>query len=165
MPAPAAAVTAAFLQSRGGVRQALYLAGYEMREITEDRWGDEVWGVASASATTDSETTHVSNGDESDAQKAYRTKLFFLFGTNDHWVDNETRDELIAARAAIEDKVGDEDKAVFEVDETGVPHGFCIGESSFLFRYCSMADGFIAHNEAVAKKVVGYVAEIVKKYW
>lgn len=116
MPPESAGVTTAFLQSKGGVRQALYLAQHEMQTITTDKWDDEIWGVTEAASS--------------------RTKLFFLFGTDDHWVADETRDELIAARAARgevdeegeESEEGEEGKPVMEIDESGIPHGFCISE-------------------------------------
>lgn len=116
MPPESASVTTAFLQTKGGVRQALYLAQHEMQTITTDKWDDEIWGVV-----TDN------------AKVSERTKLFFLFGTDDHWVADETRDELIAARAARAaggegGEVGEEGKPFMEIDESGIPHGFCISE-------------------------------------
>ncbi|KAI4723686.1 hypothetical protein E4T48_00268 [Aureobasidium sp. EXF-10727] len=125
-PTPAAEPTTAFIKSQGGVRQALYLAGHEMKTITTDTWDDELWGISTAQ---DSHNT--------------KPKLYFYFGTDDHWVANETRDELIAARAAT-GKVGEEDKPVMEIDTHGTPHGFCI-----------------KHNELVAKKVEQYIKDLI----
>ncbi|KAI5248298.1 hypothetical protein E4T43_01652 [Aureobasidium subglaciale] len=107
-PAPAAEPTTAFIKSPDGVRQALYLASHEMLTITTDTWDDELWGI-------------------SEAQNSSRdkTKLYFYFGTDDHWVADETRDELIAARAASSE-AGDQDKPTMEIDTHGIPHGFCI---------------------------------------
>ncbi|KAI4851755.1 hypothetical protein E4T44_01941 [Aureobasidium sp. EXF-8845] len=127
-PAPAAEPTTAFLKSQGGVRQALYLAGHEMKTITADTWDDELWGLSKAQTSSDN-----------------KTKLYFYFGTNDHWVADETRDELIAARAAT-GQAGDEDKSTMEIDTHGTPHGFCI-----------------KHNDVVAKKVEKYIAELMQK--
>ncbi|KAF1346592.1 hypothetical protein BDV97DRAFT_222489 [Delphinella strobiligena] len=129
MPPDSASVTTAFLQSKSGVRQALHLAQDEMRTITTDKWDDEIWGVVT------------------DAESSEGTKLFFLFGTDDHWVADETRDELIAARAA-KGHVGEEGRPCMEIDESGIPHGFCI-----------------RHNEAVARRVLDYVDEAVRAYW
>ncbi|THV98416.1 hypothetical protein D6D26_06367 [Aureobasidium pullulans] len=126
-PSPAAETTTAFLKSPGGVRQALSLAGHEMRTITADAWDDELWGVSQAQDSSDN-----------------KTKLFFYFGTNDHWVADETRDELIAARAAI-GTPGDEKKPTMEIDTYGTPHGFCI-----------------KHNDLVAKKVEQYIDELMR---
>ncbi|KAJ9627334.1 hypothetical protein H2203_003796 [Taxawa tesnikishii (nom. ined.)] len=125
MPPHAARTTAAFLRSRHGVRQALdsssavprsrkhlssHLAKFEMQTITSDTWDDELWGV-----TTDQN------------QSVEKTSLYFLFGRNDRWVADETRDDLIATRAGASGENGDW-KPKMEVDEMGLPHGFCIGE-------------------------------------
>lgn len=122
-PDDAARTTAAFIQSRGGVRQALYLARDEMQTIKADRWDDELWGVSKADAST----------------TADKTKLFFYFGTNDHWVANETRDELMAARAPVGSQTG-KDGPVMEIDDTGLPHGFCISEFSRCIQRRYVAD-------------------------
>ncbi|KAH0343475.1 hypothetical protein KCU81_g5197, partial [Aureobasidium melanogenum] len=126
-PAPAAETTTAFIKSRGGVRQALFLAGHEMKTITTDAWDDELWGISKAQDANSN-----------------KTKLYFYFGTDDHWVANETRDELIAARAAT-GKVGEEDKPTMQIDTHGTPHGFCI-----------------KHNDLVAKKVEQYIEELMQ---
>jgi dienelactone hydrolase len=83
-----------------------------MKAITTDAWDDELWGISKAQSSNNN-----------------KTRLYFYFGTDDHWVANETRDELIAARAAT-GKVGEEDKPTMEVDTYGTPHGFCISKSS-----------------------------------
>ncbi|KAF4547956.1 Lipid-droplet associated hydrolase-like protein [Elsinoe fawcettii] len=88
-PPNAALTTYSFLESRNGVRQALYLARHEMVEISTDKWSDEIWGAV--------------------ASPGIKTKLFFYFAENDHWVANETRDQIIAARA-YSGKTGEEDK-------------------------------------------------------
>lgn len=77
-----------------------------MSTITEDKWDDEIWGVAAEE-----------EGEE-------KTKLVFLFGTGDHWVKDETRDALIKARAGRDGVAG----PVMEVDGSGIPHGFCISK-------------------------------------
>ncbi|KAI5193629.1 hypothetical protein E4T39_08867 [Aureobasidium subglaciale] len=126
-PAPAAEPTTAFIKSPNGVRQALYLAGHEMQTITTDAWDDELWGITEAQ----------NSGSEN-------TKLYFYFGTNDHWVADETRDELIAARAASgEAEV--QNKPTMEIDTHDIPHGFCI-----------------KHNDLVAKKVEKYIEELMQ---
>lgn len=115
MPPPAAATTTAFLQTPGGVRQALFLAKHEMATIMEDSWDDELWGVAAGAASKQGEKE--------------KTKLVFLFGTGDHWVKDETRDALIAARAS-KGVAGEEARPIMEVDGMGIPHGFCISKDS-----------------------------------
>lgn len=125
MPARAAAITAAFLSSDTGVKAALAMARDEMRLITADRWDNEVWGTEYESEI----------GEQ-------RPKLFFYFGEDDHWVADHTRDNLIAARGRIRE--GEEWKPVMEIDDLGIPHGFCI-----------------RHSDKVAEKVVAYVMEVV----
>ncbi|KAJ9663005.1 hypothetical protein H2201_005883 [Coniosporium apollinis] len=126
-PADAAAVTAAFIKSRWGVKQALHMAREEMQVITADTWDDEIWGAAALSPSG-----------------LPRSKLFFLFAKQDHWVADETRDDLIRLRARRGD--GEEEwKPKMEVDESGLVHGFCI-----------------RHSVPVAEKVKGYIDEIVE---
>jgi len=111
MPAEAAHTTAAFIKSTMGVTQALYLAKDELSSITTDRWDDDLWGVTKESK---------------DVGK--RTKLFFLFGQNDYWVADETRDQLIAARASS-GEAEDAGKPVMNIDDGGVGHSFCLSKS------------------------------------
>lgn len=109
-PSDAARVTAEFLKSPHGVQQALHMARDELASINHDAWDAEVWGAADPSAVG-----------------APRPKLFFLFGQQDHWVADETRDELIKARGRGR-KDTEKWRPLMEVDESGIPHGFCIGE-------------------------------------
>ena len=125
-PPDAARTTAGFLKSRHGVRQALHMAHDEMVSITHDAWDAEIWGAADPSPLG-----------------IPRPKLFFLFGKDDHWVADETRDELIKLRGRNEDEQW---KPLMEVDETGLPHGFCIDPQ---------------HSIAVAEKVADYIEEII----
>lgn len=84
------------------------MARHELLEITDDKWSDDVWSTTtSGSSKTDNPT------------------LYFYFGENDHWVDNATRDAIIAARARTSEP-GSEGKAVMEIDTKGIPHDFCI---------------------------------------
>ncbi|KAK4979581.1 hypothetical protein LTR66_010437 [Elasticomyces elasticus] len=128
-PSHAAAATAAFIQSKHGVRQALHMAKHEMQTITEDRWDAEMWDTALATST-----------------RAEKTKLFFYFGESDHWVAEETRDTLIAARAATDagKHIG---RPVMEIDTKNIPHGFCID-----------------HSEQIAEKVAEYIREVAKAH-
>lgn len=109
MPDEAAQTTFAFLRSPIGVRQALHLLRFELAQMTTDEWDDEIWGV------------------EGQAGGRERTKLFFYFAKDDHWVANETRDQLIAARA-WSGKIGEEDRPEMEIASTGLPHAFCLSE-------------------------------------
>ncbi|KAL3419461.1 esterase/lipase domain-containing protein [Phlyctema vagabunda] len=110
MPNDSAEVTTAFLTSRMGIHQALHLAKYEIEQITEDKWDEDIWGVEH----TD------------DAAKSQIPKLIFYFGENDHWVANHTRDELIAARGQ---DFSQGSKPLMLIDQDGVDHGFCIRHS------------------------------------
>ena len=113
-PADAAHVTASFVKSPHGVRQALHMARDEMSEITVDEWDDDIWGALKPS-------THPHP----------RPVLRFLFAKKDHWVADETRDELIKARGRLGGDEGDGIwRPVMEVDEEkGWVHGFCIKQS------------------------------------
>jgi len=123
MPDDSAAVTAAWLMTKGGVYQSLHLAKDEMKEMTEDKWDDEIWGAA-ASATTEDE----------EKSKSSRTKLFFYYSAKDHWIADHTRDGLIAIRGrrtrdmAVEKAggIGHDQRPIMDIDDGDVPHGFCI---------------------------------------
>ncbi|KAF2680598.1 hypothetical protein K458DRAFT_311304 [Lentithecium fluviatile CBS 122367] len=137
-PRPAARITAAFIKSPHGVHQALHMARDEMLQITEDAWSDEVWGAA-----------HPSGHEHA------RPVLRFLFAERDHWVADETRDELVRGRGRVVDGLLDgreeegeveEWKPLMEIDEDeGWPHGFCI-----------------RHSVPVAERVFGYVQHIIE---
>ncbi|KAJ5534159.1 hypothetical protein N7527_000413 [Penicillium freii] len=119
-PVHALDATCAFLKSRTGVRQALHMAADEMRTITSDKWSDDVWGVASAREPI--------------------AKLFFYFGRNDHWVADQTRDEIVAVRG----RKGGQDGPTMVVCEKGLPHAFCL-----------------KHSDVMARKVAGMIGQIV----
>ena len=85
------------------------MARDEMREITEDRWDEDLWGPATSSPGST------------------RPKLVFYFGKDDHWVADHSRDELIAARGRSE---GEQPwGARMMIDDLGIPHSFCIRKS------------------------------------
>jgi pimeloyl-ACP methyl ester carboxylesterase len=134
MPDDASEVTTKFLRSRKGIEQALYMAADEMRTITEDKWDSDIWGV-------EHDEKEKSNGI---VVHKKIPKLIFYFGQNDHWVADHTRDALIKARGAMDgEDNGSKPKMV--LDESGIPHGFCI-----------------KHSEPVAGKVAGWVEDIIK---
>ena len=109
-----------------------HMAKQEMQTITEDRWDARVWGSHSELPSA--------------ADVPPRAKLYFLFGENDHWVADESRDELIRRygkklnsksenKNEGEDEDEDEDRggddnarwrSVMEIDQTGISHGFCL---------------------------------------
>ena len=85
------------------------MARDEVREITEDRWDDDVWGVA-----------------ESLPVKS-RARIVLYFGEKDHWVADHVRNDLMAKRASRSNEL--EMKTVsMSIDEMKVPHSFCICE-------------------------------------
>ncbi|OBT95539.1 hypothetical protein VE01_05168 [Pseudogymnoascus verrucosus] len=115
----AAKVTSEFLRSKEGVRRALQLAGEEMVGIAEDVWGEEVWGT------------------DVEEEEGKPARLMLYFGRNDHFVDEEKRDALMAKR-------GGKGGVRFEIDEAGIPHAFCLN-----------------HSKEIAEKVAPWVGEMV----
>ena len=113
--------------SETGVMQSLFLASDELRIIREDRWGNEVWGA-------------VEDGDAEGGKDQNRSgpRLYFLFARKDHWVADETREEVLTRR-------GHGGRHTFLVDEEGLQHAWCLKQ-----------------NKAVADRVGGWVGEIIK---
>lgn len=89
----------------------------EMRDITADRWDEDIWGAAEA----------VDKRHDATATPLAAPKLFFYFGQKDHWVADRTRDDLIAARAS-QGGLESRRRPRMEIDTDNVPHGFCICE-------------------------------------
>lgn len=85
-----------------------------MRTITSDKWADDIWGTGTTSSTDPP------------------TKLLFYFGQNDHWVAEQTRDEIIEVRGRAHGG------PKMLVCEDGVPHAFCLSESICLFYRCGL---------------------------
>ncbi|KAI4165905.1 MAG: hypothetical protein LQ342_000336 [Letrouitia transgressa] len=142
-PDHAARTTAAFIKSRTGVKQSLHLAKDEMNTITDDHWGEEVWGAATAPGTTRGDTIN--------------SNLIFYWGQNDKWVAAKTRNNLIEARGYRKPKTpgncSETWKPTMFVDD--IPHGFCI--SRYITpRRTSDAESNVSpleHSEVVAKNV------------
>ena len=109
--------TLSFLASEWGVQQALYLARDEMRTITQDEWGEEVW---SASGNVDGKG------------RPGRMKMFFLFAKNDHWVADRTREEILNARGGEEGR--QRDRTVVVDEEKGLVHAWCLKQSDVVAR-------------------------------
>ncbi|OJJ58266.1 hypothetical protein ASPSYDRAFT_153665 [Aspergillus sydowii CBS 593.65] len=125
-PETAVDATTAFLKSKRGVRQALHMGADEMCTITTDKWSDDVWGVSTAK-------------EGSLPQEQLLTRLFFYFGRNDHWVAEQTREEIIAGRGAVQNGPR------MIVCEESLPHAFCL-----------------RHNETMANKVADMVQAILE---
>jgi pimeloyl-ACP methyl ester carboxylesterase len=140
--------TVAFLRSVKGVRQALEMAGEEMRTIREDKWGEEVWGAANTvmyGRKKDGDLV-VEGTSEGTSQGTRTAKLVFYFAKTDHWIADQTKDDLLKFRGRL-DREGEDWKPRMVVDnEDGLVHGWCIGQS-----------------ELVAGKVRGWVEEILGK--
>ncbi|KAL9112229.1 MAG: hypothetical protein Q9187_007795 [Circinaria calcarea] len=68
------------LQPPGKGGKSLLMGLDEMKEITADRWDEDIWGAVEP------------------ALGNQKLKLIFYFGQNDHWVADHTRDDLIATR-------------------------------------------------------------------
>ena len=98
------------------------MAADEMREIAQDRFSQEIWGSTAPEAI----------------EMTARPSLFFYFGSQDHWVANETRDALINARAfsssgALVDRLDwrKDSRPWMEIDKHDTDHSFCIRMSLF----------------------------------
>ncbi|GIZ47938.1 hypothetical protein CKM354_001101300 [Cercospora kikuchii] len=100
------AVTAAFARSDHGIRQVIYMARDELASIKEDKWhAQDLWGVVHEANGNGNLNGKFFISDEQEssttiatAPGAPRTKLYLLFGKDDYWVNNDSRDNLISAR-------------------------------------------------------------------
>jgi hypothetical protein len=127
MPNAGANVTAQFLQSKYGVWQALHMAKDELAQLTHDKWSDEFWGTSSTiSAAVDKSAAENAS---SAILPPSHTQLFFYWGSNDHWIAQDTRDRIIQTRAKVDGQAGDERKPTMEVDSNGIGHAFCLSDS------------------------------------
>ncbi|KAI1330180.1 hypothetical protein F5Y16DRAFT_364265 [Xylariaceae sp. FL0255] len=135
MPGPAADVTAKWLKSRDGVWQALHLGMDEMRVIGEDKWGEELWAIEKDADKLHAEASSIPQKKaDTDAPSTTRPKFYLFFGKRDNWVSDRLRDEFIRKR---------EKQTRVILDEGNLPHAFCL-----------------AHSEAVAEKVHGWICEM-----
>ncbi|KAF8865368.1 hypothetical protein BDZ45DRAFT_684400 [Acephala macrosclerotiorum] len=127
LPKDAASTTAYFLRSKWGLEQALYMAQDELLVIVDNKWNSEIWGAATPTPLSQS-----------------RPKLFILFGKDDQWMSNQVRDELIKEKGWRWDSEEEMWKPVMEIEETGIPHDFCI-----------------RGGVKVAERVVGWVRDVI----
>ncbi|KAH0559719.1 hypothetical protein GP486_003769 [Trichoglossum hirsutum] len=117
MPPHAAQTSAEFLKSPWGVRQALFMAKDEMREIKEDIWDEAIWGSPDTTSSSAS------------------VPLKFYFAENDVWVSNRARDALIASRGRSTSSSAaplDSWKPAMIIDDNKIPHGFVIDHSELV---------------------------------
>jgi hypothetical protein len=154
MPLAGAEITAQFLQSKHGVRQALHMAKDELAQLTHDQWSDEFWSVHTPDNASSSALERAAGG-VAEATRSHwagnstdnpHTQLHFYWGSNDHWVAQDTRDKIIATRARTEGKNGDERKPIMEIDCHGIGHAFCLSEFG---------------NQVVAKKCGDWIGGLV----
>ena len=154
MPLAGAEITAQFLQSKHGVRQALHMAKDELAQLTHDQWSDEFWGVSTPEDASSTALRKAAGGTAEPTRSQQpktsadtsHTQLHFYWGSNDHWIAQNTRDKIIAARARTEGKNGDERKPIMEIDGHGIGHAFCLSEPG---------------NQVVAKKCADWISELV----
>lgn len=116
-----------------------HMANDEMRLIKANRWPDEFWGIEKVTEQTVNESLS--------SPIIPKAKLYFYFGENDYWVDNNIRDALIAQRASRGD-AATEDLPQMRVDTNGIPHTFSLD---------------IEHTKIVAKEVAEYICEIKER--
>ncbi|KAL9000232.1 MAG: hypothetical protein Q9169_001134 [Polycauliona sp. 2 TL-2023] len=143
-PEHAARATTAFIKSPNGIKESVFLGKDEMDMITNDKWGEEVWGAATEQGTNSKDTIH--------------SNLVFFWGQNDKWVAQKTRNELIDARGFRQSKASssvapsisdapspaDGWKPSMFIDDKKIPHGFCL-----------------KHSEIVAEQVRTWVEDII----
>ncbi|RMY96787.1 hypothetical protein D0864_05052 [Hortaea werneckii] len=138
-----------------GASLAGHMARDEMHEITDDKFSDDIWGT---SGNADDEGKVLQSKasavviKQADASRDLHmrrptTKLYFYWGKNDHWVADNTRDTILAARAqkATDEPMLEKSKPVMEIDRNGIPHGFCLQR---------------VHSNLVAEKVANWIKEI-----
>jgi hypothetical protein len=132
------------------------MAADEMRDITIDKWSDDIWGSTAPRAIDPSSKT--TRG------PTPSPNLIFYFGRGDHWVAEQTREDLIKARGSLSDQNGKRNGPKMLVCEDGVAHGFCIREFLvFFIKSVTLWLTFVlvGHNDIMARKVAGFVQEIM----
>lgn len=127
-------VTEAVIKSNHGMsaRQAAFMAHDEMFSIKHDKWHPvHIWGDHSEAKTVE------------DLKPA---RLFFYWGKDDYWVNNEIRDRLIRQRARREGEDGTKEWAEMKVDRQGMDHCFSLNEE---------------HGRLVAEEVSGWIGSML----
>jgi hypothetical protein len=104
-----------------------HLAKDELESITEDKWDEDIWGLEHEDAVNIVEIPKLIFYFGAHASLPSRYEIGFqLTDSQDHWVANNTRDTLIAARGKRKDCLSS--KPIMLVDENGIGHEFCISE-------------------------------------
>ncbi|KAL9604252.1 MAG: hypothetical protein Q9219_000650 [cf. Caloplaca sp. 3 TL-2023] len=145
-PDHAARTTTAFIKSPNGIKESLFLGKDEMDQITDDRWGKEIWGAATEPGTNSKDTIS--------------SNLVFFWGRRDAWVAQKTRNDLINARgfrvspslkkrssSNLASSAEEGWKPTMFIDDGRIPHGFCI-----------------KHSEIMSEKVCQWVEEIIDNH-
>ncbi|ETN40652.1 uncharacterized protein HMPREF1541_04931 [Cyphellophora europaea CBS 101466] len=109
--------TARFLQSPGGVRQALEMAKEELVSISADGWGPEVWGVGDA---VESSAWNGQGG----------PLMYFLFAQKDHWIGDRTRNDIIRTRGRHDGR-----GSVVVDEKKGLVHAWCLRQNRAVSEY------------------------------
>lgn len=105
-----------------------------METITEDQWGEEVWGAATSSGTNNRDTAHsnlIFYWGKHVSLNSLWPSLPLLMISQDKLVADHTRDKLMADRAPK--SKGGSLKTLqpdMSIDELGIPHAFCLSEFS-----------------------------------
>ncbi|SMQ53327.1 unnamed protein product [Zymoseptoria tritici ST99CH_3D7] len=134
------AVTEAMIRSRHSVRQIIHMANQEMHEIKEDKWHPaNLWGLLPHEYDFDGADTSTT-----ETHDAPRTRLFFYWGNDDYWVNNDSRDSLIASRAQTSDKKT-HSRAKMMIDQSDIPHPFSMETK---------------HTKIVAAHVAEFIGEL-----
>ena len=144
--------TVAFLRTVGAVRQSLELAGWEMKEIGEEQWMEEVWGATEGEEVNGIDGVHAGETVKQIGSETMATgkggdapwtapKHYFLFAKEDHWVADATRDAIVKAMGGRAEIVIDEP----EQGAKGLVHAWCLEQ-----------------NEMVANIVNGWLAEALQ---
>jgi len=107
-----------------------------MQQIGPDLYDELLWSGVHDSSSNSKDKSHLDT-----------PSLYFYFGAQDPWVNNEIRDALITKRArrfekpragngsgsgngkAKEEVDGEDGKPWMETDRLGIPHAFCLGTS------------------------------------
>jgi hypothetical protein len=116
------------------------MAKDELAQLTHDKWSDEFWGTSSTISGAVGKSA--AENAKSATLPPSHTQLFFYWGSNDHWIAQDTRDRIIQTRAKVEGQPGDERKPTMEIDSNGIGHAFCLSESG---------------NQIVAAKCAGWI--------
>jgi Lipid-droplet associated hydrolase len=134
MPQDVGYAAASFLKSPAGVYSALHLGTDEMVMIQRDKWDETVWGQSSEGTDCKGTTTpvplrfyfgrQVSWFNHCERQQNLHVK------SQDVWVWDDARDELISSRGRSNEQSSDPWKPLMIVDEDNVPHGFIVREFS-----------------------------------